>query len=169
MKFHGFTLVEMMITIAISAILLSIAVPSFQHLMTNNRVGTQASDLMTDFALARSEAVKRGVKVSICASSSGTACTASAWAAGRVIFTDTGVAGLLDGSDTILRVGGPVKGGLTLASSPLAISHHVQYSPTGRVASSGTFTLCKAGYKGRIISIGNTGRVSSQETPAACS
>lgn len=168
MKNQGFTLIEMMITVAISAILLGIAVPNFRDLIVNNRIGTQASDLITDLALARSEAVKRGIKVSMCTSTNGTACTNSSWGAGRMIFTDTGTAGSLDGADTILRVSGTMSGGLSLASTPLGVAQYVQYLPTGQITSSGTFTLCKTGYTGRIINISNTGRVSSQKTAAAC-
>lgn len=168
MKTRGFTLVELMITLAVSSILLGIAVPSFQSLIINNRISTQTNDLVAELAMARSEAVKRGAKVSLCTSSNGTSCTSSAWSAGRIIFTDTGTAGAIDGSDTSLRVGAALDGGITLVSEPTAIAEYIQYTPTGAVASSGSFTLCKSGYKGRVITISNTGRVSTAETSSNC-
>jgi len=168
MKKRGFTLIEMMITIAISAILLSLAVPSFQDLIIKNRIGTEANDLVVDLALARSEALKRGARVSVCTSTNGTSCTASSWTAGRLVFTDTGTAGALDGTDAILRVAGALSGGTSLASSPAAIANYIQYLPTGEVASNGSLTLCKSGFTGRIISIGKTGRVSSQDSSTTC-
>ena len=168
MKKRGFTLIEMMITIAISAILLSLAVPGLQSLIIKNRFRTQASDLVVDLGLARSEALKRGTKVSVCTSTNGTSCTASSWTAGRLVFTDTGTAGALDGTDSVLRVGAALGEGMSLASSPAAIANYIQYLPTGEVASNGSLTLCKTGYTGRVISIGKTGRVSSQASTTTC-
>ncbi|WP_019591516.1 GspH/FimT family pseudopilin [Thioalkalivibrio sp. ALE20] len=62
----GFTLIELMVTIAVAAILLTVAVPGFQSLVQNNRATTAANQLSTAFNFARSEAVTRGVEVSVC-------------------------------------------------------------------------------------------------------
>lgn len=62
---RGFTLIELMVTISIAAILLAIGVPSFQAIIENNRLATQSNELITAVSLARSEAIKRGVDISI--------------------------------------------------------------------------------------------------------
>lgn len=67
----GFTLIELMVTIAVAAILLTIAVPGFQALVQNNRATTLANELTTALNLARSEAVRRGQMISVCAADSG--------------------------------------------------------------------------------------------------
>lgn len=63
---RGFTLVELMVTIAVAAILITIAVPGFQALVQNNRATTLANQLTTAINLARSEAIRRGEIVSVC-------------------------------------------------------------------------------------------------------
>lgn len=64
---RGFTLVELMITVAVLAIILSIALPSMRELIINGRVTTQTNELISSLALARSEAIRRGLDVSVCA------------------------------------------------------------------------------------------------------
>jgi type IV fimbrial biogenesis protein FimT len=77
---RGFTLPELLVTIAVASILLGIAVPSFSGLIVDNRLTTQANDLVSAINFARSEAIKRNRTVSLCRASStaATACVASA-------------------------------------------------------------------------------------------
>ena len=62
---QGFTLLELMVAIAVLAILATVGVPSFQDLIQNNRVTTQTNELVTALNLARTEAVKRGRNVEV--------------------------------------------------------------------------------------------------------
>lgn len=59
----GFTLIELMVTIAVAAILLAVAVPSFRHLIISNRLTTAANDVVTALTVARSESIKRNASV----------------------------------------------------------------------------------------------------------
>jgi type IV fimbrial biogenesis protein FimT len=84
----GFTLVELMVTVAIVAIGLSIAVPGFQTQMLNNRSIALGEDFASAVNYTRSEAVKRAGRVSLCASKNGTACD-GVWTDGFMAFVDT--------------------------------------------------------------------------------
>lgn len=101
----GFTLLELMITVAVLAIGVGIGIPSFQDMMRRNRLATQTNTFVGAFALARSEAVKRGVRVTLCPASDAVnqnACSNSDdWAEnGMIIFTDgRGTIGQVDVDD----------------------------------------------------------------------
>ncbi|MDY6946467.1 MAG: GspH/FimT family pseudopilin [Pseudomonadota bacterium] len=90
----GFTVLELMITVAVLGILLGIGVPSFQGIIRQNRIAGQTNELLAATAMARSEAVKRGSTVTICpatSSADGDANTCSgttAWGNGWIIFSD---------------------------------------------------------------------------------
>lgn len=99
----GFTLIELMIALAILAILLTIAVPSFRDAVLNARMTAQANDLMADLNLARSEAVKRNLNVYLCTSSNGTSCTNSAWRLGWMVYVDVDQDGVWDAAEVPLK------------------------------------------------------------------
>lgn len=61
----GFTLIELMVTVAILAIVLAVGVPSFQRFIRDNQVRTDTNAFISGLQLARSEAVKRGTQVSV--------------------------------------------------------------------------------------------------------
>ena len=163
-RFQGFTLIELIVTLSIAAILLSVAVPSYQATVVNNRLATDANRLLADLALARSEAVKRGTRVTLCKSADGAACTtAGAWQQGWVVFNDLDNDAILDaGTETILRVTGGLKSGATLTGTG-ATANYVSYVGSGfsqLVAGgflAGTLTLCRNAHS-RLIVLSNTGR-----------
>lgn len=98
----GFSLVEVLISISIMVIIVTIAIPSFTSFTKSSRVDTAYNELFFMFQYAKSEALKRKETVVVCNSSDGTSCISDGleWAAEKIIAKiDSG-----DQAQTVLRV-----------------------------------------------------------------
>lgn len=176
----GFTLVELMIVLALAAILLTVGVPSFSTMIQNNRIVTQTNGFVSSLHLARSEAVKRGMPVSICPTADPTSATptcadSSNWATGWLVFTDAGgSAGSYDsgGGDQLLQVHEALTGDTTLASDD-SNDKNIQFLATGFLATNANLDLtlarpnCSGKPQQRNIRITPAGQV--RVTRATCS
>lgn len=87
-RHKGFTLVELMVTLAVAATVLALALPSFQRLMQSNRADAIGSEFATALTLARMEALKQARRVTICASSDGATCVGN-WEDGYIVIVDS--------------------------------------------------------------------------------
>ncbi len=113
-KQAGFTLIEVMIALVVAAIVMSIATPSFITMTQNNRIATQTNDLVTSLSLARSEAVKRGLRVTVCKSTDNANCIATGgWHQGWITFVDADNDAAVDEGEILIRAHGPIGGGNT--------------------------------------------------------
>ena len=86
----GFTLVELMITVAVLAIILAIAAPNFTGLLNGNRLTAQANQIIADLQRARSEALRRNGSVTVCRSINGTTCAGAAGPWEQWLVVDAG-------------------------------------------------------------------------------
>lgn len=98
----GFTLVELMVTIAIVAVLSAIAFPSFRDTLRSNQVATATNEVIAAVSLARNEAVRNNRGSSICASGNGQDCSGG-WSAGWMVWSDFDGNGRVDAGETVMR------------------------------------------------------------------
>jgi type IV fimbrial biogenesis protein FimT len=170
----GFTLVELMVTVAVAAIILMVAIPSFKEMIDNNRLVTQVNAFTTSLAIARSEAIQRSLQVTVCKSANGTSCTtAGNWEQGWIVFEDTNGDGSNVGDDTI-RVFSALPSGYTLREGG-NFGDWIAYTRTGMSAGSAgvsdTFRVCTANAvttESRAIEINTTGRARLIASAASC-
>jgi type IV fimbrial biogenesis protein FimT len=144
----GFTLIELMITLAVAASLVTLAVPSFNEAMLGSKLNTLSNNFVASAQLARSEAIKRNTAVTLCASSDGSTCT-GAWGDGWVVLATDG---------TVISRQIPLPNGFRLSGDVTTIA----FQPTGVGATSAVLTLCRAtptvGTQARTIQLSATGR-----------
>ncbi|MCP1375500.1 pilus assembly FimT family protein [Dyella lutea] len=96
---HGFTMVELMITVAVAAILLAIAVPSFHTITLSSRLSTASNDVIAAFNTARLEAIKLNARTQLCSDS---ASSNSSSTLGSACGTQAGAVYALNGSSAVL-------------------------------------------------------------------
>ena len=85
----GFSITELMVVVAIVAILLGIGIPSYRYITNSYRMSAEVNGLLGDLQYARAEAIKEGQTVTACVSNTGTSCTGETdWATGWVVFSD---------------------------------------------------------------------------------
>ena len=155
---QGFTLIELMATVAMAAIVLTLGVPSMQSTINSNRASSYASRLITALNLARSEAVKRGVPVTVCKAnlSGGTpdcdandcdgSSGASCWEKGWLVFVDANGNGVLNedadkascaGDECTLRVFEALPDKVTLRPLGTDLALWISYRASGSARGSG--------------------------------
>lgn len=162
-EIKGFTVIELMIVVGVIGILLAVGLPGLQDTIARMSVNSQAKSLVASLNFARSEAIKRGTLVSVCASANGTDCAADAWSDGWIVFVDanedaTGAAGSVDAGDEVLRVYQGLSSG-TLEFTAALQQYDAQGFGTNAAAA--TFLLCPEdgnSLNAQAVEISMTGR-----------
>lgn len=179
-RHSGFTLVELMVTTFVLAILLGIAIPTFSDTIRNSRATAQANDVIATFTYARSEATKRGLPVTVCAADAArTGCagdTVANWSNGWLVFVDAGgTAGVVDAGagDVVLKTSSRLANDVQVTTNNLGF---LRYGRTGTPtntggAAAGTVVLSLgvqhnhcSGTNRRVIGVLRTGRPNLSKT-----
>ncbi|MFV2055369.1 MAG: GspH/FimT family pseudopilin [Thiohalomonadales bacterium] len=159
----GFTLIELVVVLSIAAIITTVALPSFNALVKNNRATSQANEVLSAIKLTRSEAIKRSQRMTLCPRANPrtdpeTCSNSNNWATGALVFSDvTGTIGTFDTNDVMIKVMSSLSGASTLTSTGTTL----QYLPSGDVASAVTLTLIMnncTGKQSKEIRVTLTGR-----------
>ncbi len=162
----GFTMIELMVTLAIAAILLGIGVPSFVGVVERNRVATEINALLGDLQYARGLAIKEGRQAVVCASANGTSCaTASGtqWKNGWIVFSDIDKDGTFTSGDTVYRkqAAWTSTDVLTVSGGALKVAFDRDGFAHGLTSTGLTFTLTTASANeaaSRCLSISRVGK-----------
>jgi type IV fimbrial biogenesis protein FimT len=178
---RGFTLIELMVALAVMALLMMVAVPSFQSTIASSRVTSVTNELVGTLAAARTEAIRRGVRVTVCASADGASCATSGdWSQGWVMFTDMNRNASIDPAtppntvdDMVLAASPATPTGISVRGNANA-TLFVSYAPDGQPKTttgtvwSGKLQVCSNSpqlsdvRRARLLDVNTTGRVQTR-------
>ncbi len=161
---RGFTLVELMVVIAVAAVLMTLVAPSFKHTIDSNNISNAVNTFLADMRFSRSESIRRGGSVVMCRSDAPEAANPSCgtgdgidfdgdsagdgWISGWIIFHDLNSDGSKDVGEPILRVQAPIRSIDSIMKSG-STSTIYRFTGTGRLRSisAGVSTLTFGGAK----------------------
>ncbi len=150
---QGFTLYELIVTVAVAAIILSFGVPGFKGFIDNNRATTHTNDLVTALNLARSEATRRGAAITVCSSADNATCSGSNdWSTGWIVRSAAG---------DVLRVWPERSGGAGVVTADVSSIQFLARGSLGGGAPGFEIRLPDCtGSNGRDVSVNGAGRIS---------
>ena len=163
-KLHGYTLIELMAVLAVVSILVTVGLPLMNVFFEGNRMVSNTNDLVAGLHIARSEAIKQQMRVTLCQSNDAASCTGSGqWEDGWIVFQDPNGNVTVDGGERILRVNEGASGNqVTVRSNDVSnlIASSVTFTSRGLpkalngISQTGTFRVCDG--RGRKINADGT-------------
>ena len=169
--YRGFTLVEMLIVISIATILAFMAMPSMSESIQNSKVKELSSEFTAALYLTRSEAIKRGIQVTISPQQS----SGSSWQTGWNIFEDSDRNGMQGADEELIQTHSMPDNGLTLVSEDSTFASWLAFLPSGGAKGSaginGGFRICRADQdatKSRSITVQGPGNIIVEAGTPSC-
>jgi len=138
----GYTLIELVATVSVAAILTAIAIPTFRYVTNSARVSTEINALLGDLEFARMEAVKEGSTVSVCASLDGKTCSQSTdWSKGWIVWSDVNANQTVDAGEPMRSAQAALRSGDSMANGPVKALSFNRDGFVTRLANTVQFTL----------------------------
>jgi type IV fimbrial biogenesis protein FimT len=132
---RGFTLIELMVTIAFLAIVMSLAVPSFQQTIASSRLTSTATDVYSSLLQARADAISQGERMTVCKSSDGSTCATgtTTWSIGWITFVDSSrtLSATVDTGETVSYVVQATDPSITISGNA-NVANYVSFSADGK-------------------------------------
>jgi type IV fimbrial biogenesis protein FimT len=154
---RGFSLLELLVTLLVAAIVLALAVPALGELVLNARRTANVNALIASIQLARSESAKRGLPVVVCHSADRLSCSGNNFDQGWLVFVNRNAESppMIDAADTVLLAHVPEADASIRSNRPFYI-----FRPYFRRSTNGTVTFCdRRGHTAaRAVVISYTGR-----------
>jgi Tfp pilus assembly protein FimT len=154
----GVTLIELQIVIGIIAITGAIFF-SVETIVNKVQIDAVGNQIYTHFSLARSEAFKRGVNVSVCGSNNGTNCNTNNWSDGWLVFTNINSDYIINTNENILAVKQRINTELAITSDN---NNRIDFQANGQVLAPRTIIVCRSGVINawvNIITVDQSGRI----------
>ncbi|SMP63968.1 type IV fimbrial biogenesis protein FimT [Desulfonatronum zhilinae] len=157
----GLTIIEVLVVVAIISIMAIVGLPSLQDFIRRARISSQAHEFVGTLNYARSEAIKRGQRVTVCKSADGELCaTTGNWDQGWIVFVDANNDNIRQTGEELLRVRSPLDEGISLAGNT-NVATYVSFLNNGGATQIGTITLCVHG-RGIDFLLIRSGRVRTE-------
>jgi type IV fimbrial biogenesis protein FimT len=173
----GVTLIELMVGVALLAILMAVAAPNFQGMTASSRLTSASNELLGSLQQARAQAIRTGSRVTVCRSTDGAQCDTTAgvgWERGWIVFQDTTRSSAdaeIDAGEAVLTNIAASGTGTTIAGT-IPIANYVSFAADGRPrlmgggVQSGTLRVCNPANsltdnsRARDIVLSSTGQIS---------
>ena len=173
----GFSLLELLVTLAVAGIVMTVAVPNLRDFSMNAKRAAAVNELVSGIHFARNTAVTRNARVTVCASTDAATCDSTEWEDGWIAFVDNDSDQVVDADETVLRASEEMERA-TCDSGEFASAF--MFRPNGRIMSNdiatntGEFTICdsRGADEARVVIVDMSGRprtsqyLSDGSTPA---
>jgi type IV fimbrial biogenesis protein FimT len=171
---RGFTLIELLAGLAVAAVLASAGLPSYRQWLGQSRLNNQAEFIAGAANEARSEAIRRNLRVTLCKTSDAVSCDENArWEQGWIMFVDRNQNGDPDEGEPILHVEGPAQAPISMQGNEPVVDY-ISFTALGHARKlngalqMGTLRLCSPGYEAVKVVLANGGRARIERTKERC-
>lgn len=145
---HGFTLIELLVVLAVLTALLIISLPTFSAVVHSSKLAVASNALLSSMLLARSEAIKRSSRVTLCKTADGVSCAAAGgWEQGWMVFHDANNNGGHEMGESVIQQSEPLPHGYRFSGNQ-TVGRYISFGPAGTTQltsgafQAGTLTLC---------------------------